>query len=160
MISHQGATKGQIASLFLVPGHRFAVAALTNSNRGNSFTASVTRWALQQFLSIEPSKPAHIELPASALQGYAGLYTRAFADVRITVDWPHLMAEVRYKQGFPARDDSPPPDPAPAKYLPCGQDRFIADDALGLSNELAFFRNAEDRIELLRALNRVHERSE
>ena len=159
VLSHQGSTNGQVASLFLVPGRNFAVAALTNSNRGGSFTRRMTRWAMHHTLDIKPAAPTPVELSEVELQAYAGHYGRPFAEVEITVADHKLCAQVRYKLGFPAREDAPPPDPAPTLFTACNKDRFFEEGDSGASQELSFFRDADGRVAFLRAMNRLHARS-
>jgi CubicO group peptidase (beta-lactamase class C family) len=127
-VSHGGGTTGQVSFLALVPEHDFAVAVLTNSERGGRITAAVRRRALRERFGMEAPEPAPMEVPPEALARYAGRYEGWFDDVELAMRDGGLEAQVTYKRGFPTADTPVPPNPDPVRVGMCGEDRLLALD--------------------------------
>jgi CubicO group peptidase (beta-lactamase class C family) len=102
-----GVTNGQNALLLLVPGQNFAVAILTNADRGWLVTHEVSRRALRQYLGLETPDPIPLETSEAELIPYIGHYSRPFADIELDLRAGKLVAQMRYKVGF--AEDAPPP---------------------------------------------------
>src|SRR5205807_1486110 len=58
IVRHGGSTFGQRASLTLVPRHSFAVAVLTNGERGDEVCNELTRVIVRDYLGLADQPPA------------------------------------------------------------------------------------------------------
>jgi CubicO group peptidase (beta-lactamase class C family) len=63
LVSHGGATNGQIAGLYFVPEQQFALAVLTNSEDGRAITGTALKRALKVYLGVDLLIPKPIETP-------------------------------------------------------------------------------------------------
>jgi CubicO group peptidase (beta-lactamase class C family) len=157
-VSHGGGTKGQVTLLALIPEHGFALAVLTNADRGGFVTDSVRRWALKEILAIEDAKPQPIESPAETLAEYAGRYRGFFDDLELGLLGGKLVGQATYKRGFPSEDVPPAPAPPPMSVTRCEEDRLLVldgpfKDALG-----DIVRKEDGSIGWLRFSGRLHVR--
>ncbi len=156
--SHQGATNGQVSSLYLVPKKQFAVAVLTNSSSGAGLTHDVTAWVLKHYLGIEKMIPSAAPYEPPDLGSYLGVYERPFARLEIAMPGPALVANVRYLSGFPSKEDPPPPNPPEMPLAPWAEDRFIVVEGPSKDTFIDFFRDSQGEIQLARASRRIHKR--
>lgn len=159
LIRHGGATNGQMATLTVAPGQRFAFVALTNSDRGSELYQPLTRWALEQFLGLREEDPQPLEAPEAQLAEYAGSYQAAAQDLRLSLRQGALVLEILPKGGFPAQDSPPPPPPPPVRLALCGPDRVLILDEPGRGNQGEFLRGADGQIAWLRIGGRVHRKA-
>jgi CubicO group peptidase (beta-lactamase class C family) len=127
-VGHGGGTTGQNTLLTLVPAHDFAIAVLTNADRGGQLAREATFWALEHYLGLKNEEPEPLETPAEELAQYAGWYRRPFADVELGVLGGRLVAQVIYKQGFPTPDQPPRPPPPPIVIGLHGKDALFVLD--------------------------------
>ena len=74
VVEHGGSLSGFQVKLKLVPERRFAIAILTNSDRGGVLGDRVAEWALDHFLGLRAPRPEPIALPDDALTRFAGRY--------------------------------------------------------------------------------------
>ncbi len=116
LISHGGATHGQIAGLYFVPEEDFALAVLTNSEEGRTITGTALKEALKAFLEVDLPVPQPVETPAEDLDEYAGKY-----------EMPLMAYELKRKKEDscstkPRAAASPNPTPLPCQpRRPCAQ---------------------------------------
>jgi CubicO group peptidase (beta-lactamase class C family) len=92
-IGHGGATNGFNARLTLVPEQHFAVAVLTNSERGSAAYRHLVDWALQKYCGLRPDELTPISLPDEVLARYAGEYKQPLADMSVAVEDRGLRIE-------------------------------------------------------------------
>lgn len=112
VIGHGGATKGQMATFQMVPASNFAIAILTNSDRGVQVHSAAVTTAIKLWLGQERPAPAQITLPREQLQTYVGHYDSPLNQNAITLDGDTLVLTSVSKGGFP-KPDSPPGPPVP-----------------------------------------------
>jgi hypothetical protein len=75
IVTHAGATWGQMSLLALVPARGFAVAVFANAKpQGDRLNYDVTTWALQAYLGLRTPPPPTVDLPAARLAEYVGRY--------------------------------------------------------------------------------------
>src|SRR6266545_1947825 len=72
--AHGGATNGQQAYFFFVPGEDFACAILTNSDDGGIINAGVFSKAMELYFNAKSKSPKAIEIPNAELKEYTGRY--------------------------------------------------------------------------------------
>lgn len=160
IVRHGGATKGQMASLVLVPAHSFAIAVLTNANRGDELHREVTQWALAHYLGITEPAPVPSERPE--LAPYVGRYAGALStsDVELSVHDGKLVMHVVPKGGFPTPEVPPPPAPPPVRLAFCGDDCVLVLDPPMKDTTGEFLRNPDRSIAWFRYGGRIRARQE
>jgi CubicO group peptidase (beta-lactamase class C family) len=157
-ISHGGGTNGQISQLALVPEHGFALAVLTNADRGSELTRAVRRWALKEYLDLEATKPQPIESSEEELAQYVGCYRGYFADLELGLLGGKLVAQTTYKRSFPSEHVPPPPAPPPMSLARCEPDRLLVIDGRFKDTLVDVIRNPDGSIGWLRAGGRLRAR--
>jgi CubicO group peptidase (beta-lactamase class C family) len=158
LISHGGGTIGQISLLILVPEHKFAIAILTNADRGGVVTRDVSRWALKRYLGLEITDPTLIEASEEELFPYVGRYSRPAASIDLGVLGGRLVAQMIYKRGFPAKDSPPPPPPPPASLALYDKDRLLIVDGQLKDAKVDVVRKPDETVGWLRIGGRIHKR--
>jgi CubicO group peptidase (beta-lactamase class C family) len=151
---HGGATVGQIARLVMVPEKDFALAVVTNADRGRQAASAIVDRALEQFLGAKAEDREALALSPEQLEGYVGVYSRPFADIIVTMNGDELFLQEVIKKGFPDKD-SPLPEPAPPAAV-----EFIAEDQVRAVSgpwTAEFVRNPDGSIGWLRR-SRIHAR--
>lgn len=156
LVQHGGATNGQMAQLTLVPERGFAIALLTNSDRGGALNQELVTWALEAFLGVKEAAPVfHTPAPA-ALAGYAGRYQAILNHVEVSVDGDDLWLQAIPQGGFPDRSSPPGPTPPPARAAFTGEDRLLALDPPYKDQRAEFIRDAAGQVAWLRIGSRAH----
>jgi CubicO group peptidase (beta-lactamase class C family) len=157
-ISHGGGTVGQITHLTLVPERAFAVAVLTNADRGGSVTKDVSRWALREYLGLESGDPEALESTEGELAAYTGFYSRPFMEIELGMLAGQLVGQAVYKGSFPTEDVPTPPPPPPVAIALCEPDRLLvtAGPMKGATGEV--LRRQDGTIGWLRMSGRIHRR--
>ena len=159
IVSHGGATNGQIAQLVLVPSRNFALVILTNANRGREVNRDLTNWALTHYLHLQQTPPQIQQLSADALQPYVGYYTAHLSDVEVRSEGGGLVLQVIPKGGFPVKHSpaGPKPPPAPAAFF--DQDRVVVTDGPSREAKCEFIRDEQGEITWFRVGGRIHRRT-
>ncbi len=157
-ISHGGGTMGQVSLLTFVPEHDFAVAVLTNADRGGSVSREVTAWVSEQVLGLQTPKPEPIEVSEEDLAAYAGRYANPYNDAELGMLAGRLVAQVVYKRGFPSQDSPPPPSPPPATLTLCEHDRLLVLDGPAKGETVDVLRKSDGTVGWLRMGGRISKR--
>jgi len=157
-VSHGGGTVGQISLLTLVPERDFAVAVLSNADRGSQLTRDVTDRAIAEFLGVEIEKPSPIASTESELESYVGIYERPFCEIELGMLGGRLIGQLTYKQSFPTADAPPPPPPPPFSLTRCEEDRLLVMDGPLAETTADVIRNDDGTIGWLRMSARIHRR--
>jgi CubicO group peptidase (beta-lactamase class C family) len=159
IVGHNGATNGQTATFQMCPKEHFAIAVLTNSDRGGELHSQVVTEALKQYLHVEAAPPAYIDMNAAALAEYAGTFRAPLTDMALTPDDAGGMwMDITPRGGFP-KPDSPPGPKAPACHI-----RFVncelayAIDGASQGAAVEFLRDDAGHIAWARRGGRVHKR--
>lgn len=154
-ILHRGSTVGQETLLVLIPEHDFAVAILTNADRGIEVTREVSRWALKEYLGLEESDPEPIEATEAIFAPYVGRYSRPFAELELGILGGRLVGQFTPKGSFPIEDAPVPPPPPPMSFALCEKDRLLAMDGAFKGRTADIVRKADGTIGWLRAMGRT-----
>ena len=157
-ISHGGGTAGQISLLTLVPERGFAVAVLSNADRGSVLTRDVTEQALKAYLDVEIERPAPIESATDDLAQYVGVYRRPFADLELGMLGRRLIGQMTVKQSFPTSDAPLPPPTPPFSLARCEEDRLLVMDEPYANTTADVIRAEDGAIGWIRASGRIHAR--
>ena len=157
VVRHGGSTVGQTTSLAIVPERDFAIAVLTNADRGGAVTREATRWALHQYLDVEWEEPTQMEATQDELAQYVGWYRRPFADIELGMLGGRLVGQMVIKQGFPSQKEPPLPPPPPSVFGLCEKDRLLVLDGRGKRETAEIVRKADGSIGWLR-MGRLYRR--
>jgi len=157
---HSGGTNGQVSFLSLTPKHHFAIAILTNADRGGAIIKETRRWALRECLGKEIQEPKPIESSEEELAQYVGRYRRPSCDIELGMAGGRLIGQVTPKKGSTPTKDSPPgPAWPPFPFILCEKDRFMLPAArFGGIPTGDIVRKSDGSIGWLRAGGRIHVR--
>jgi hypothetical protein len=144
--------------LLLIPEHDFAIAILTNADRGGFVTNDVSRWALKQYLGLEIPDPTPLESSEEQMAPYVGCYSRPFADIELGILGGKLVGQMTYKGSFPTKDSPPSPAPPPMSLALCEKDRLLVLDGPFKDAKADIVRKPDGSIGWLRASGRIHAR--
>lgn len=137
----------------LVPERNFALAIVTNANRGGVVTRKVSQWILKEYIGTAAPEPEPNKATDADLMKYAGLYQRPFADVEVTAQSGQLMLRLIQKQGFPSPDANISPPGPPVAYGLYTEDRIIQ---IGSPQRGEFIRKPDGTVGWLRIGGRIH----
>jgi hypothetical protein len=79
-------------------------------------------------------------------------------DVELSVDGNQLIAQLRYKGGFPIKNTPAPPSPPPFAIALYEQDHVFVPDGLMKGMRGEFLRGPDGEIAWLRVGGRIHAR--
>ena len=99
VIGHGGGTIGQLSFLQVIPGQRFVVCLLTNSNTGGALFRDLGRYVFEEFAGVHvptPPKPS-TKKPKLDLKKYVGRYDRYGIDTEIKLEDGTLKAYTQAK---------------------------------------------------------------
>ncbi|MBP6471712.1 MAG: beta-lactamase family protein [Chloroflexi bacterium] len=157
LVSHGGATHGQLSAFMVAPARHFAFTCLTNANRGRKLNEAVTDWVLAHYLGLAAPETPHLAMPESSLAEYAGWYEAYMSDLELVVSNGRLLLQIVPKAGFPDKDSPLEPAPPPSRLAFYQPDRVIALDPPLTGDKLEFLRDENGRILWLRT-SRLHKR--
>jgi hypothetical protein len=150
VVEHGGGTNGQTSTLKLVPERDFAIAVLTNADRGGELCGEVTDWAFKNLLALEQPEPSLLDLSREQLATYVGRYETRLNGIELTLRDTGLMAQVTPKGGFPAKDSPPRPAPPPTRVAFFASDRIVSLDSPWTGGRAEFLRGPDGQIDWLR----------
>lgn len=158
LVSHGGATNGQESVLLLAPGRDFAIAVLTNSDRGDAACVQLYTQAVEDFLGLAWPQTPPLPLPAASLQPFVGRYDSAMAEMAVALVENELVLQIQPKGHFPTPDSPPAPAPPPVRLGVYAEDRVIALDPPYINQRGEFLRDPEGKITWFRFGGRVNRR--
>ncbi len=157
IVSHGGATNGQLSAFWFVPERQFAFTALTNANRGRKFNEILTDWVLANYLGLsEPAAPRP-DVPGEKLAEYVGVYEAHMSRLELSLIEGELWLQLTPKGGFPDKDSPADPAPPPTRVAFYQPDRAVALDPPLKGDKMEFLRDDNGRIAWLRT-SRLHKR--
>jgi len=155
IISHGGATNGQIAGLYFVPEKQFALAVLTNSEDGRMITGAALKKALKVYLDIDLVIPKPIETPEEELVEFAGNYELPLLAYELKLKKGQLVIHEKPRGGFPKPDSPPLPAAPPMRIAFYEKDKIIVLDE-PMKNSLGeFLREPDGSLQYFRLSSRV-----
>ncbi len=159
IVSHGGATLGQMSTFILVPERRFALTMATNSTAGSQLGRQISGWMNPNFLGFERPIPTALKVLPGQLAEYTGRYTAALQDIEMKAENGELTMYVSPKGGFPAKDSPAPPVPPPSRAEFVGLDRIRMVETPWTDVMGEFLRNPDGAIAWFRFGSRIHARS-
>jgi CubicO group peptidase (beta-lactamase class C family) len=156
--AHGGATNGQQAYFFFLPGQDFACAILTNSDDGAIITSGITNTILEFYFQTKPKLPEPLEKPARELKEFVGRYQIGTECFDLKAKGRHLIYHHIPLGGFPTPDSPPGPAMPPIRFSFYEKDRVIGldepyKDALG-----DFIRSEKGKLHFFRIGGRAHKK--
>jgi CubicO group peptidase (beta-lactamase class C family) len=149
LVGHSGGTNGQQSLFFFAREYDFALAVVTNHQRGSEVNSAARVAALDLIGAREPERAA-IDTDADE---YLGTYDSALMQAELTRDDGQLTLAVTPKGGFPKKDSPPQPAPPPVPVAFHAPDRlFITEGEVG---EAEFLRAPDGSIAWFRVGGRV-----
>ncbi|HEU5438673.1 MAG TPA: serine hydrolase domain-containing protein [Ktedonobacterales bacterium] len=158
VLGHDGGTIGQVARLRFVPARNFALAILTNADRGGDLMLEVTRWVLRHYLGVTEPERIHQPRTPEQLAGYAGHYVATLTLADLTLRDGVLVLETRDSDRIRELIENPPPPPPPSPVAFYGEDIIIATEGPLKDMTAEFLRNPDGGIAWLRLGGRLYRR--
>ena len=158
IVSHGGATHGQIAGLYFIPEKQFALAVLTNSDDGRLVTRAALKRALKVYFDIDMLIPEPLETPAEKLGEYEGTYELPLSAFELKVEKGHLVLHDAAARRLP--DPRCPASTCRAAHALA----FYADDKVIVLDEPMkealgeFLRGPDGKLKYFRLSSRVHKK--
>lgn len=155
---HGGATHGQNAQLFFIPGRDFAFTILSNAEHGDGLCMEMYRAALELYFgAVEPESDT-TPRPDSELAEYAGRYDAQTQSIETKPENGGMTVQLHYKGGFPTPETPPSPNPAPFSAFFYTHDRMIVTSGPEKGTRAEFLRDSQGRLEWLRMGGRIHQK--
>ncbi|HZS94888.1 MAG TPA: serine hydrolase [Chloroflexota bacterium] len=150
IVSHDGGTNGQIARLLFVPERDFALAILTNADRGGRLAREVEQTALATFLGIKEPEPRVQERSATELAAYVGRYENEAptGGVIVSVRDGLLALEHIPRPSLPGAGADLEPQTSRAAF--CGDDQIVILDGPGKDTCAEFLRDSQGTVRWFR----------
>jgi CubicO group peptidase (beta-lactamase class C family) len=156
VIQHGGGTNGQLSAFMFIPERRFALAVLTNANKGEALT-DITKWVLKRCVGVEEPTPEAIAATKAQLAELEGRYESIAGIVEVTQDSDGLKLTVIQKpEALAAVTSEPPPTLPRMRAALSGIDRIIVLDGPFKDGEVEIIRR-DGAIRWLR-IGRLHAR--
>jgi CubicO group peptidase (beta-lactamase class C family) len=156
--AHGGATHGQQAYFFFIPGQDFACAILTNSDDGGIITAGVFSKALELYFGAKSKLPKPVETSNAELKEYVGRYKIGTGCFDLKVKGKHLIYHDIPLGGFPTPDTPPGPALPPVRFAFFEKDKVIGLDEPYENAIGDFFRDEKGRLQFFRIGGRAHKK--
>jgi CubicO group peptidase (beta-lactamase class C family) len=158
LVSHGGGTNGQLSAFVFAPERNFALAVLTNGNKGEVLQA-VTNWALERYLGINEPKPEPRPATEAELAEYPGTYASIIVDSEITRRDGDLVLTMTYKPDALAKiTDQAPPEIPPMTLAMIAEDRATVTEGPMKGAEFEFIRDPNGRLSWIRGGGRLQTR--
>ena len=156
VISHGGATLGQIAGFSFLPEANSALVVLTNSDQGGLLTRAIWKWWMKEYLKLNVPPLKTIEASLEQMKEIEGrfFYPRVgYMDIAVLGDT--LIAQDVYTGGFPTEDTPPPPAPPPYRIGFTEIDQLVILDGVGKDVEGQVIRDESGKLAFLRLGDRL-----
>ena len=153
-IGHGGSTNGFQAQLQVVPSRGFAIAVLTNSNRGSAAARAIVDGVIGERLGLHEEDRPTYPCEAVELASLAGRYRRPRIDVDVTAEGGRLVVVVTSD----GPDGSGPVRNPPVHLRPIGPREFMIEDGEAAGGRVDFLDGPPAGRSLIRLGGRLAER--
>jgi CubicO group peptidase (beta-lactamase class C family) len=154
VLGHGGSTNGFQAQLTLVPAQGFAIAQLTNSDRGSKVIRGIEDWALHRYCGLQRHDPATISMSTADLARFAGRYRTRYTESVVTPEDGGLRLDFSARSVLANTVTTYPP----MTVKPISNREFIGTEGEARSMRIDFIGEAGDPPRRLRAGGRIAER--
>jgi len=156
VVGHGGTTNGFQAQLQLVPTRDFAIAVLTNSNRGSAAARRIIDGVIEERLGLCEDERSTFPLSETDLAALAGHYRRPRIEIDVMAQGQGLVAEVTAD----APDGSGPLRNPPVHLRPIGPREFMIEDGEMAGGRVDFPAGSSSGSALIRFGGRLAERED
>jgi len=156
LYGHGGATKGQQAILQCIPAEDFALAVLTNSDKGGVLITNALDWALDTYFRARFPRHEPIAMARQTLRAYVGRYELPLSAFDLKLTKGHLVLHEIPRGGFPRPDSPPGPVAPPGRFVFYAPDSVIGLDEPWKGALGEFFRDARGHVAFFRIGGRIH----
>lgn len=155
LIGHGGSTNGFNARLILIPERRYALAILTNSERGATMYRKVIEERLAGRFGLRGARPQPITMSPTELRRFASDYEQTDMRIQVSVEASGLSAKISYRDILNGRQVEAPT----VTLRPIGAREFevIAPEE-DAGSRWDFLTGANRSIRYLRLGGRLYER--
>jgi CubicO group peptidase (beta-lactamase class C family) len=154
IVGHGGSINGQMSAFKMVPALGLAVTVLTNGQLGGTIGAMVCDHVLAELGDISPPA-ARRRLGKRAAADYVGRYRGDPGHLVVNYDDGALVVTTELRpEVIEQNPDLELQLPAPARYRPVGEDRFLAETP-GASRRLEFVRGPDGAVAWMRHGGRI-----
>lgn len=154
IVGHGGSTNGFQAQLTLVPDHRFALAVLTNGDRGAAAIRGIERWALGEYLGITLDEPSLVEVSAEHLEPFAGVFRQPHAKITVAVEEGGLRVTITSKSPLTDHETTHPD----MMLAPISAHEFLVREGEHAGSRVDFLPTDEKSANRIRLGGRLAER--
>ena len=150
IVGHGGATNGQMAAFEMVPDRDFAIAVLTNADKGSALHHELVKWAREAYLGIADPEDVPLDLSTQELAAYAGRFDTRTSIVDVSVEGDRLVLrssltdEGRRQHRALLGDEPDEPEPIIVKPLLGDGLVVVEGDAKGM--KFTVLRNDDGRV--------------
>jgi CubicO group peptidase (beta-lactamase class C family) len=143
---HNGATNGFTARLTTIPEKQFAIAILTNGDRGGNVHSAISSAVLERRFGLKEQKPQPVERDNERLARYAGRYRQDLAEMDLTLENGRFSVTRRSTNPFSGEHT----EREPFHFVPTGERRLIAVGGESDGSEADLILNPDGSIRFLR----------
>ncbi len=157
VLSHGGATNGQMSAFWIVPEANFACTILTNSDKGTLLNNELSAWIQEEFLGLKEPESKVLEPTESELEAYTGSFVGAAFGTTLEFYLENKQLKRSVKLGDVSSvtvTPAPPPPVATCALLP--QDTIVLLDTELKGSKYEYLRNDQNQIVWLRAGGRLY----
>ena len=151
VVGHGGTTYGFQAWLSLLPDKGFAIAVLTNGDRGHRAIKSIQDWALNHYRGVKRTDPPTTKLPATALEAFTGTYENRYAEVVVAAEDGKLRIDTTGKNPETNERETSPP----TYVTPIGEREFIVPEGDSEGMRVDFIPGADAKARYIRIGGRL-----
>jgi len=137
LISHGGATNGQMSAFWMIPARDFACTLLTNADDGTLLNNAVSNFIRKTYLGLEELDPPALPFEPS-LEPLLGAYREDNFGTVLHFDWDGENLCYTVEMGdYSSFLETPPPTPPPARFEFCSSHavRVVEGEAKGMKGE-------------------------
>ena len=156
VIGHGGTTNGFQARLSIVPDKRYAVAILTNGNRGWAVNAKTEEWALKHDCGLDVTRHTPVELEPGQINRLCGKYQNPISNIALSSEDGSIRIDMTVKS--PLTDDEKVLPPVWAK--PVGDLELIVTSGSSEGIRADFIPGPDGSIRFIRFGGRLADRVE
>ncbi|HJR78624.1 MAG TPA: serine hydrolase domain-containing protein [Anaerolineales bacterium] len=158
LYGHGGATNGQQAYFFFIPGKKFALAILTNSDDGGIINTEVVNTALDVYFDTKIKVPTPLQVPPDGLKEFTGRYRIGTECFDLKVKGKYLIYHHIPLGGFPTPDTPPGPAMPPMRFAFYEKDKVIGLDEPYKNAPGDFIRDENGKLQFFRVGSRAHKK--
>lgn len=157
VIGHGGTTNGFQAVLRIVPERDYAIAILTNSDRGHAAETPIINWAFEHHLGLSAPQQQEKLLEPEKLQRFVGKYTQPLADIIVSENDGSLFLNVLQRSAL--ADTQEPKKLPPVEIRPVDDLVFVLTEGPQAGTTLDFVETAGGDIRFIRIGGRFADRT-